>query len=571
MSFRTKNIIIVELLVFFIIFVISFYFYNMLRDQYMFSLQEKLKAVVSTAAQNIDSQVHEKIFEGKDKNETYQDVIGKLRAIVDDNQLEYLYTLKQVDDSVVFVFDTDPESETAIGETYDDLINLTESINKTLTEGTINAEDEFYEDEYGVFLSAYAPIIGPNNEVTSIIGADIEASKIINELREILIQIITFGAVILVIVFIIIYLVFNKITKPIIQINNKVKDLATSNGDLTQRLEVLTSDEIGDLAKNTNALLEFLNSVICNIDTDATTLDKSIDQINNMIDNIDKDIQNMHNQSQKLAGDAQSTINNIDSSSASFDHVLDGIYQIKDCMEGCKERLSSVNHTINKNKTIITEEKDTIDRLSLASDKTSSAVIRLMDVSSNIGDILKIVMQISEQTNLLALNAAIEAARAGESGKGFSVVADEIRKLAEQSAQSTSKIGGLMNEIQSEINNIKAEKDHMDVEYTSTIELFQASSKEMDVIFELIGHIKNEIENSQEQIVALADMKNEIHNKLNSVHEIAVTTHDSADSIEENAHRQSNTIQQISKSMGELVSISKNLDSEVHRFKTSKI
>lgn len=570
MSFKTKNIIIVELLVFFIVFILSFIFYNMLSDQYMASLQEKLKAVASTAAQHIDANVHEEIYMSKEKNDSYEDILKKLRAVVEDNELEYIYTLKQVDDSVVFVFDTDPEGETAIGEVYDDIVNLSDGFVRTLTEASINADDEFYEDEYGVFLSGYAPIIGPNNEVVSVVGVDIKASEVVSALRTILLQIIFFAIGVLVLVYIVITIVFNKITRPIIQISKKVGELSSSNGDLTQRLAVLTSDEIGELAKNTNSLLEFLNSVISNIDKDATTLDRSIDEINRTIESFESDIMNMYNQSQKLAGDAQSTINNIESSSNTFDSVLEAIYSIKDCMEGCKDRLSSVNDTIDKNKTIISEEKDTIDRLSDASDKTSSAVTRLMDVSSNIGDILKIVMQISEQTNLLALNAAIEAARAGESGKGFSVVADEIRKLAEQSAQSTGKIGNLMTEIQSEINNIKAEKDHMDIEYSSTIELFKASSKEMDMIFQLIGHIKNEIENSQEQIVTLANMKTEIQNRLNSVHDIAVTTHDSADSIEENAQRQSAVIQQISAAMNELVNISKNLDQEVHRFKINR-
>lgn len=567
MSFKTKNILVVELLVLIIVSVISFAFYGLLKEQYMFTLQEKLKAVASTVTQSIDGDAHEQIFEKKEKDEAYKAFLDTLTNVANLNQLAYLYTLKKVDDSVVFVFDTDAENDTDVGEYYDTLANLPEGLSKTFSEGTINVEDEFYEDEFGIFLSAYAPIKNKNDEVVGSIGADIDAGEVIKELNKIRFEIIGFGILVLILVYIVVYLVFNKITKPIIQINKKVKELSTSNGDLTQRLEVLTNDEIGELAKSTNALLEFLNSVISNIDNGATTLDKSITHINETIEGFEKDIQLMYNQSHKLAGDAQSTIDNIDNSSNNFNTVIEDIYQIKECMEDCKERLSSVNQTIDRNKAIITEEKESIDRLSEASDKTSLAVTRLMDVSCNIGDILKIVMQISEQTNLLALNAAIEAARAGESGKGFSVVAEEIRKLAEQSAQSTGKIGDLMNEIQSEIHNIKAEKDHMDAEYSTTINSFRSSSKEMDVIFELIGHIKDEIERSQDRITALAYMKKDIQDSFNSIHDIAEKTHNSAGKIEESAQRQSNIIQQISKSMNGLMTISKNLDEEVHRFK----
>ncbi|PKM94360.1 MAG: hypothetical protein CVU84_09810 [Firmicutes bacterium HGW-Firmicutes-1] len=566
MSIKLKNIIIVEVLVFLTVLIISTYFYNVTREQYFDSIQGKLQAIVSTVAQNIDTQTHEEIFQGKEKTEAYMDIFNNLSKVVEQNELEFIYTMKIVDDSILFVIDSDPESDTQVGEIYMPLTESTEALKKTI-DGTISVEEEFYTDGYGTFLSAYAPIIDSNGDIVAIVGADIEASEIISNLRELTIKILAFGFIILLVVLVVIYFVFDKMTKPLLVINKKVHDLSTSNGDLTQRLEVLSNDELGNLAKSTNALLEFLNGVISNINKDTIILNKSIDRINDKINHFDSDTNIMLGQSQKLAQDAHNTKDNLDDSNLHINELLDSINEVKGTMEGCKSHLATATKMISKNKENITNEKETISKLSTASEKTSTAVTRLMNVSSNIGDILKIVMQISEQTNLLALNAAIEAARAGESGKGFSVVADEIRKLAEQSAQSTSKIGGLLTEVQKEIGNIKDEKDNMDVEYEHTIDLFQASSQELDQVFELIEVISEAIENSQQEINVLASMKSGIEKNLNSIQDIALTTNESASSIEDSLRRQRSTVKEITSSMNEVVNISTSLNKEVHRFK----
>jgi len=566
MSIKLKNIIVVEALVLVIMVLSSIFVYNLIEKQYMSSLQEKLKVVVSAGSNYVDGDVHEDIFKKKEKGTSYKKLFDYFTKIVNENELEYIYTLKAEGEKVLFVIDSDAESDTAIGDEYDSFDNLPATIASALKEGKAGVEDELYQDEYGVFLSAYAPIFDKNGEVVGALGADIEAGYIKTALQAIVRNIVIFVIATLILVFFVISFVFDKLTRPILQINRKVYELSTSNGDLTQRLEVQTNDEIGELAQNTNALLEFLRKVIKSIAEQTTVLEKNTEKIQNKVDNVDDDIRVLLEKAHILDRDAENTIRNIDSSSESFKYVFEAIKSILETMDDFKNKLTTVNETIEDNKKILNTERESIDRLSNASDKTSLAVNKLMDVSGNVGDILKIVMQISEQTNLLALNAAIEAARAGESGKGFSVVADEIRKLAEQSAQSTGKIGNLMSEIQIEINNIITEKDSMDSEYRTTVSLFEENTKEMDEIFNIIGAINGLIDDSQKKIMDLSTKKNEIEKSMDSIHGIAMTTYESSDSIEKSVASQKNNIQEVLNSMRELVAIANNLEKQVKRF-----
>ncbi len=566
MSIKLKNIIVVEALVLVIMVLSSIFVYNLIEKQYMSSLQEKLKVVVSAGSNYVDGEIHEDIYNKKEKGASYKKLFDYFTKIVNENELEYIYTLKAEGDKVLFVIDSDAESDTAIGDEYDSFDNLPATIASALKEGKAGVEDELYQDEYGVFLSAYSPIFDKNGEVVGALGADIEAGYIKTALQAIVRNIVIFVIATLILVFFVISFVFDKLTRPILQINRKVYELSTSNGDLTQRLEVQTNDEIGELAQNTNALLEFLRKVIKSIAEQTKVLEKNTEKIQNKVDNVDDDIRVLLEKAHILDRDAENTIRNIDSSSESFKYVFEAIKSILETMDDFKNKLTTVNETIEDNKKILNTERESIDRLSNASDKTSLAVNKLMDVSGNVGDILKIVMQISEQTNLLALNAAIEAARAGESGKGFSVVADEIRKLAEQSAQSTGKIGNLMSEIQIEINNIINEKDSMDSEYRTTVSLFEENTKEMDEIFNIIGAINGLIDDSQKKIMDLSTKKNEIEKSMDSIHGIAMTTYESSDSIEKSVASQKNNIQEVLNSMRELVAIANNLEKQVKRF-----
>ena len=224
-----------------------------------------------------------------------------------------------------------------------------------------------------------------------------------------------------------------RLVAPILVVSQGLKDIANGEGDLTQRLRITSNDETGELAQWFNQFLDSIQTLVQDIKRDSELLaDKSHD-IGNSVNYI-KDAS--HEQQQA-----------IEDSSGATSEMASNSQEVASNCGNTLEMVSKAETSAKEGTQIIGAMVSEVSKLSNTISESASAMKELESESSNITQILSVIRGIAEQTNLLALNAAIEAARAGEQGRGFAVVADEVRTLAKSSHDATEEIDTMLNNL----------------------------------------------------------------------------------------------------------------------------
>lgn len=219
------------------------------------------------------------------------------------------------------------------------------------------------------------------------------------------------------------------ITVPLAKINDLLH--SASSGDLRNKLQVIRNDEFGELAANVNRLIDNLKQVIAEISDSTGVLSAATDKTLLSI--------------KETNGAVESQKHQIDMAAAATNEMSSTSSGVADNAEATLNQINLANVRAEKIKDIYRQNLDSVIQLAAEIETTSEVINSLNEDTASIGDILEVIRGIAEQTNLLALNAAIEAARAGEQGRGFAVVADEVRTLASRTQDSTQKIDNMIN------------------------------------------------------------------------------------------------------------------------------
>ena len=235
--------------------------------------------------------------------------------------------------------------------------------------------------------------------------------------------------------FLIAWYITSSVVRPLIRAVDVSNSIA--NGDLTVKIESDSTDETGQLLNSMNNMVANLKKLIAGIKETSSNMASASEQLSASSEEMSKGVISQSDRSTQIASAAHEmaqTVVEIARNASSIAVSASGTANI--AKEG--------EHIVDKS---VSEVKDIAATVS----ESSKVMVSLGERSRQIGDIIRVISEIADQTNLLALNAAIEAARAGEQGKGFAVVADEVRKLAERTAKATSEIGSMIGAIQDEV------------------------------------------------------------------------------------------------------------------------
>jgi methyl-accepting chemotaxis protein len=221
--------------------------------------------------------------------------------------------------------------------------------------------------------------------------------------------------------------------KPLRRLNEAVTDMARGEGDLTQRLPVESDDEFGLVSRRMNEFIEKIQQALLEVNAAAQQVEGNIRSMVKASDD-SMDI------GSEQAGKASSVATAVNELGASAHEIAENAAKASEQASSGTEKASSARDSLQHN-------RQQIQHLSERMDASSQAIHTLDEDTQNIGKIIEVIKGITEQTNLLALNAAIEAARAGEAGRGFAVVADEVRSLAQRTSSSAGEIETMIERV----------------------------------------------------------------------------------------------------------------------------
>ncbi len=356
------------------------------------------------------------------------------------------------------------------------------------------------------------------------------------------------------------------LSRPIKLITNKVEQVA--NGDLsTDHVVVKNKDEIGQLSEYINQMTNNLKVMIHEISNTSLQVAATSEELSASSEEMSKSVEQVASSLQQLANGADNQRVKTLEADQSFSTISDEITQIADHVENVSEMSKETSAVgVNGNEVI----KKTISQMSKIqeqSELTGSMMDALGEKSNEIGKIVTLITSVSEQTNLLALNAAIEAARAGEHGKGFAVVADEVRKLAEQSREAANQVSQLIIGIQEDIEKSVMAMNEGRLSVEEGIQLVEDAGGSFKLIVEEVnkvtGHI-NEVSTTVQEISSEADSVVEL---IDNTTKIAEESADYSQSIAAVVVEQNASMEEIASVSEELAKMAEKLQGTIRTFK----
>jgi len=347
--------------------------------------------------------------------------------------------------------------------------------------------------------------------------------------------------------------IVRRITKPIRNAGQMLKDAAEGEGDLTRRLEVQTKDEVGEMAQWFNVFIGNLQEIVRQVVDNAKRIGDSAASLAGISDQMNNGAEQTSGKANGVAAAAEEMNANMASVAAAMEEATTNINMIASAAEEMTATIAEIAQNSEKGNAIVGKAVS-------QAQVVSAKVAELGRAAQEIGKVTEAITEISEQTNLLALNATIEAARAGEAGKGFAVVANEIKELAKQTALATE-------EIKSQITGIQGTTEDTVTEIT---EISKVINDVSDIVATIVTAVEEQSVTTQEIAGSVSQASQGVDEVNQNVAQSSSVSGEIAQDIadvNQSANEISTSSGQVKLSAEELAGLAKTLNQLVGRFK----
>ncbi|HDR8062128.1 methyl-accepting chemotaxis protein [Bacillus thuringiensis] len=359
-----------------------------------------------------------------------------------------------------------------------------------------------------------------------------------------------------------------KLVKPIQQIDTKLKELASQEGDLTARLQVNSNDEIGAIAASFNKMLENLQHIINRVQKTSVEVQTASENMLEKTNTSREATIRVQSSMSNLNASIQSQTSSMEESSTAMDDMAVSVQRIAESASSVAELAVATSEHASDGSTVIQKSVSQMTTIHEAVNATSEVVERLITHTKYIDTAVQSISNIAEQTNLLALNASIEAARAGEQGKGFAVVADEVRKLAEQSKTAATDINQLLHQIQNDTETASSMMSQGRSEAFEGINVIREAGTSFTTIVEQVNKVSTQMQDISATAEEMAASAEEMNASLNNIASISTEVSSETAATAQSAEQKVIVMNEMTVTAGKMKQTVEELDQLVSHFKT---